>query len=130
MACAEPFTFVSARRTKMDCGYVIGDFAGQEESYVRAEIAEAITGHRCWILPFNRGGSAHEKIWNAKIDTETMRKVVTRAHSEIVNAAIAAGAPFKARAKHPAGIKSGVILAGIRTTGRWTWSLRVGRKRK
>ena len=43
-----------------------------KESYVCAEIAEAIAGHRLWIFPFDRGWSADEKIRNSEIDTETM----------------------------------------------------------
>src|SRR6266481_2075239 len=130
MTCAKAFTFVSARRTKMDGGSVVGLLAGEEESYVRADIPQTIAGYGCWILPLNRGGSAHEEIRNAKINTETMRKIIPGTKTKVVNAAVTTGASFKASAKHPAGIKSGVILAGIRNTGRWTWSLRVGRKRK
>ena len=122
MAGAETFALISGRRTEVDCRSVVGRFSGEKESYVCSEIAKAGARHRLRILPLDCSWRADEKIRNAQVDTEAMRKVVARSCTQVKNFAVAAGASFKARPQRPAGIKSRAVLAR-RSIGGRIWSL-------
>ena len=126
MSGAETLVLISTRRAEMDCRGEVSGFSGLKESYVCAEIAEAIAGYCLWIFAFDRGWSADETIRNSEVDTEAMRKVVTRSGSKVKDAAVAAATSFKTSAQHPAGVKSRAVLAR-RSIGGRIWSLRLAR---
>src|SRR6266446_1116576 len=107
---AESFFLVAGRSCGGHAAAGIQGFMGIIPSQIREKTPDANTGSGAGVAVFDGSGRIDEIERNASVNSKVPREVVSKSRSPVVNAAIAAVAPFEARAESPAGGETSRII--------------------